>query len=866
MKIKHNNDRPSQTSFLRGLFRKKEYLIGAIVATASLGAFALFFLGTMGYGAYLAKAAQYAYDKPLLLKVSEMDFSFLQDMRQGKQTRIDDLSLEVALEDLHELQRLREQALAEGIITEDLRNQSVPATLTYLGGIHQVRIELAGDMAMQWKDPSRWSLQVKAEGEDRIEGMKQFRLLLPSTGGYLTDWMGVEILKDQGVAGLQGDFVRLMLNGKSTGIVYLEEQFDKELALSSRFGEGVLFKLDNDLDIYQEKELLQRADLQDQVLSLKRKWQDLNEGILEPGAFFDLEQMGKLFAVADFMNHKETVVRENLSFRFNPQTGLAEPIARKFRTLNNTNHAAFASFLESPDPDNKWHEAMLRDPILRQVREDLDFKRAYIRAAAAMVPVEYVDDLLMRNGQKLNFLLEKVYRNWPAHDLPTQSLYGNQRYIQAVVQPDKAEVLAYLNENTGKHLNVHLQSQQELPLEVSHLSWQDSVFFYPGESILLGGSPDAPRGKAVQFEIPEGFVWTDSLLPEVKVNYNLLGLSTDPRTVLLFPWPYQTRGEFIGNPVVREANYQAFDFVKEQSDNNVLLIPSGLWTVSQDLVFPKNKRLEIEAGARIDIINGAKIFCYSPVFSEGTKEKPVLFKSSDQSAQGIIIIRAGQRSSLKHTYFDKISCPREDGWSLSGAVTFYESPVDITSTTFAGNLIGDDFLNIVRADFVMDSVLFKDINADAFDCDFCTGTVKNSSFVNVGNDGIDVSGSKIEVINVRMDGIGDKGLSAGENSQMNAQHIDIRNAEIGTCSKDRSWLTLTDVQLVNARIGITLFLKKTEFGPAYASAERVTIEGAEIPYLVETNSQLVLDGQTFLANRANVKEILYGAEFGKASR
>jgi hypothetical protein len=866
MKIKHNNDKSSRPSSLRDLFRKREYLIGGILALGGVGALALFFLGTMGYGAYLAKAAQYAYDKPLLLKVSEMDFSFLQDMREGKQTKIEDLSLEVALEDLHELQRLREQALAEGIITEDLRNQSVPATLTYRDRTHQARIELAGDMAMQWKDPSRWSLQVKAQGEDRIAGMKQFRLLLPSTGGYLTDWMGTEILRDQGVAGLRGDFVRLMLNGKSTGIVYLEEQFDKELALSGRFGEGVLFKLGEELDIYQESELVERAGLQDQVLSLKRKWQDLNEGVLKPGEFFDLEQMGKLFAAVDFMNHKETVARENLSFRFNPQTGLAEPIARKFRTLNNTNHAAFASFLENPDPDNRWHEALLRDPILGRVREDLDFKRAYIRAAAAMAPVEYVDDLLMRNGRKLNFLLEKVYRNWPAHDLPTQSLYGNQRYIQAVVQPDKAELLAYLNERTEGRLNVHLQSQQELPLEVSHLSWQDSVFFYPEETTLLGAGPDDPRGMALDFQIPEGFTWADSLLPEVKVYYNLLGLSTDQRTVMLFPWPYQTRRDFIGNPVVREANYQTFDFIQEQADNNVLLIPSGSWTVSRDLVIPKNKRLEIEPGARIDILNGAKIFSYSPVFSEGTKDNPVLIKSSDQSAQGIIIIRADRRSSLKHTYFDQISCPREDGWSLSGAVTFYESPVDIVSTTFAGNLVGDDFLNIVRADFVMDSVLFKDINADAFDCDFCTGTVKNSSFVNVGNDGIDVSGSRIDVINVQMDGIGDKGLSAGENSQMNAQFIEIRNAEIGTCSKDRSWLNLTDVQLVKARIGITLFMKKTEFGPAYASAERVTMEGAEIPYLVETNSQLVLDGKAYLANRANVKDILYGAEFGKASR
>jgi len=656
-----------------------------------------------------------------------------------------------------------------------MKDKSFPATLAYRGSTHNVNVGLTGMMAMQMEDPLKWSFQVKAKGEDRIDGMKQFRLLLPSTGGYLTDWLGAEMMEDRGLAGLKRDFVKLIVNSKSIGIFHLEERFDKELAHSNRFGEGVLFKIADDLDIYQENQIIERTNVKDQVLLIRGNWQGLKEGTLEPGAFFDLEKMGKLFALADFMNHKEALLREHLSFRFNPETGLAEPIARQFKALNNTDHAAFASVLETPNQYDKWHEGLTRDPIIRKIYDDLDFKRAYIREAAALSPVAYLDDLLKRNGSKLNFLLKKVYQDWPAHDLPTQALYGNQRYLQEVFYPDEAEIMAYLNGREGNYLNIHLESQQEIPLEVSHVSWRDSLFFYPDDTFILGVEEGGKRNQsaAVDFEIPPGFNWSDSLLAEMKVYYSVLGLSSEKRSMLIFPWPYDSREKFANNPVAREANYTTFDFIEEQANDNVLQIPSGNWTVSEDLVIPKNKRVEIKAGAQIDVINNAKIFSYSPIFSMGTENEPILIKSSDKTAQGLIVIRAGQRSILRHTHFEYLSCPREEGWTIPGAVTFYESPVDIIATSFAGNLVGDDFLNIVRTDFEIDSVLFKDINADAFDCDFCEGTVRNSAFVNVGNDAIDVSGTKIDVINVTMEGIGDKGLSAGENSEMRAESIKI---------------------------------------------------------------------------------------------
>ena len=100
---------------------------------------------------------------------------------------------------------------------------------------------------------------------------------------------------------------------------------------------------------------------------------------------------------------------------------------------------------------------------------------------------------------------------------------------------------------------------------------------------------------------------------------------------------------------------------------------------------------------------------------------------------------------------------------------------------------------------------------------------------------------------------------------MTAMSIEIQNAEIALTSKDRSKLIVSDSKVLNSRVGLTTFMKKSEYGPGFAQLDRVTIEGAELPYLIEANSGFILDGKAFPPNRDDVKEILYGAEYGKAS-
>jgi hypothetical protein len=557
-----------------------------------------------------------------------------------------------------------------------------------------------------------------------------------------------------------------------------------------------------------------------------------------------------------------------LRFYFNPVTGLVEPIAREFGSLHKYDRSTLSMFLEKPKESNYRHNKLRADKTLQIIYDNLEFKRNYVKEAEIISKPEFLDSLFIRKSEKINALLSKVYRVWPFYDLPTEKLYENQEYIRNTLFPAVDEIATYYTKKENGLLNVHIRNQQYLPVEVSFLSWRDSIFFYPEKQIIIDSKEKDATEQVEQygFKIPLDVVWTDSLIPELKIYYGLLGSKSNKKYSVVFPWAYEDRIDHIGNPVAKVANYKSFDFIKDNNANEIISIPAGKWTISEDLIIPKNKRFHFEAGANIDLINSARIISYSPLYSLGEEDKPVFVTSSDTTSKGIMVINADQRSGLTHTEFKFLSHPTENGWQLPGAITFYESPVDIKNCTFSDNKLGDDFLNIVRTDFSMDNALFKNINADAFDCDFCTGSITNSVFINIGNDAVDISGTKIKIHEISMDKIGDKGLSAGENSEMEVSLATISNAEIGVTSKDQSTVIMSDIKLQNCRIGITLFQKKSEFGPAFMTGHQIEIENSEIPYLVEKNSSLTIDGMIIPSNRDNVKKILYGAEYGKSSK
>jgi hypothetical protein len=264
-------------------------------------------------------------------------------------------------------------------------------------------------------------------------------------------------------------------------------------------------------------------------------------------------------------------------------------------------------------------------------------------------------------------------------------------------------------------------------------------------------------------------------------------------------------------------------------------------------------------GTDLDLAAGASIVSYSPLEFRGSEDAPIRIHSSDGSGRGLAVLRAGAESQLEHVRFHNLSNPSHGGWEPTGAVTFYESPVRISHSEFASNR-SEDGLNVIRSDFSIETTLFRDTRSDAFDADFADGSITRSSFVRAGNDAIDVSGSRVALRQIRVNGAGDKGVSGGENAQLSVDGLDVRDAVIGVASKDMSRIEVHSLEVRRAEIGLAVFQKKSEFGPASIEARELSLDAVRTPYLVETGSTLIVKGKSIAANGERLREALYSAK------
>ena len=74
-----------------------------------------------------------------------------------------------------------------------------------------------------------------------------------------------------------------------------------------------------------------------------------------------------------------------------------------------------------------------------------------------------------------------------------------------------------------------------------------------------------------------------------------------------------------------------------------------------------------------------------------------------------------------------------------------------------------------------------------------------------------------------------------------------------------------DGTISDSRVAFCAFQKKPEFGRGSIVAERIELSGIEREHLIEPGSSLTLDGREIEEFQEGVKELLYGAEYGRES-
>jgi hypothetical protein len=322
-----------------------------------------------------------------------------------------------------------------------------------------------------------------------------------------------------------------------------------------------------------------------------------------------------------------------------------------------------------------------------------------------------------------------------------------------------------------------------------------------------------------------------------------------------------TKSIKLDNFILSNTNLSELNFLEIDFQTNNIFIKKGTWQIKENLIIPKGFILNIRENTILDLVNNSTILSYSKLNFIGTKDNPIKIISSDKSGEGISVIGASENSKLEFVEIIGQANPSKSGFNPTGAITFYKSPFTF-SNVLIENSRSEDALNGILSNYQVEDSIFRNCFSDCFDDDFGEGDIKNSEFINCGNDCIDFSGTLTSLEKLKIINPGDKGISLGEESNVTINNVvinnnlDIKN-KIGIAVKDSSHLDLKNAEISNCIYGFAIYQKKSEFGPAFATAEEVNFFNVTNSYIIEKNSEFLLNGRIILGGNKKVYEKLY---------
>ena len=763
----------------------------------------------------------------------------------------------------------------------------------------KAKLRLKGD----WLDHlwgNKWSYRVKMRKSNSFNRLRTFSLQTPLARGFLLEWVTHQLYHENDMLTTRYGFTPLMVNGEPRGLYVWEEHFVKQILEWNNRREGPIVKFSEDpfwqiqkiskkhkkwtiFPFYQTATIIpfgatrtiENPVLYKQFLNAQKLMYQYKTQQKTPAEIFDIEKLAKYYAMLELTHARHGMTWHNQRMYYNPVICKLEPIAFDGYTehvnpdITINDNIAYRTFAEN-------ESVLLHDHLVFALFTDTLFLNKYMYYLNQFSQPDFVnsfldkikeqsvqydsllklefpyyhydDDFLIKSAKSIQDYLPQL-KEIVANDLSSDDFVFNLRkdvYNDTSVYENTPEffINAYLEDRTNDSLTLSIHN------------------FYPLDIKLIGTGEDDKFITDYFINKPILQAYADgvdeaSIIINSDTAANFLFFMVDGKSniysVSILPWPHPF-GDTPQQELMElvDLNNEVF----EKVSGNDIYIKNGSLTVNEPIIIPKGYNVHFVAGTIINIIDSAMIISYSPVIMLGTEKDPVVITSSDFTGNGFTVLQANGKSELNNVVFENLNTLNYHSWTLTGALTFYESDVSITNTRFYRNQC-EDALNIVRSEFTLTNSVFDYIYGDAFDGDFCTGEVLNNLYTNIGNDALDFSGSDIVIKNTKIIGAEDKGISGGEDSKVVVINTSISSSNIGIASKDLSVVEVTDSKIETCNYGLVLLQKKPEFGPSVIILKNTPLLDSKIEMLIEKRSKVIVDGTEVIGTEKNVADMFY---------
>ena len=793
--------------------------------------------------------------------------------------------------------RLRKEAFENGIL-QTTQNDWAKAIVFGDSKMMKAKIRLKGD----WLDHlqgDKWSFRIKLKKHYAWHHLRTFSVQTPEARDYLMEWASHRFYESEDILTTRYGFVPLTLNNRPLGLYAWEEHFVKQLVESRKRREGPIVKFSEDafwqiqkmaiakgnwprfpyfqtavIEPFMQSKTLRTPALRQEFLNASRLLQQYKYSQRPPSEIFDLDALAKYYAMLELTHARHGMAWHNQRFYYNPIICMLEPIA--YDGYTNHLHSDFSIhdnylyhayddktedtpeqlmmyrlFHEKAFREKYWQylkkfsragfvdsvshamqkRALFYDSLIREEFPQAEYDTNFFRKSAAQIR-QYLPALKVFVEKKIKDTAFRLKQQRVVYDDTTVFEDTPEYFVNAYIQRK-------LNDSVLLHIENYFPRNIILLGTGKKARFADFHFIrMPGIKAYSGSHADSAR------------IWADTLS---RYLFFMIKGHSETYVTAIHPWPVP-RGLTPRQELMKKVNLKLPVFAKVKGKD--IYVKPGKTLVDYPVVIPKGYVVHFGKGTTLDLVQHALFLSFSPVIMEGTPDKPVIITSSDSTAEGFTLLQVKGNSVIRNVQFTNLNTLDYKTWQLTGAVTFYESNVHLENVLLKNNQC-EDGINMIRSQFTLEDARFENTYSDAFDADFSNGLVRNCTFYNVGNDALDLSGSRIRIDSVYANYVNDKGISGGEDSHLVVSRVVVNHANIGMASKDLSDVKVSDSRISNCRYGLVLLQKKAEYGPATMEIRNIRILKTNPKWLVEKGSAIVLDGKIIVGKEKNLDKLFY---------
>lgn len=656
------------------------------------------------------------------------------------------------------------------ILTSDERNiddrykDRLKATITvsYSFGdcAYPARVRQSGD----WKDHIKLiqggnvvsSLDVRLY-EGNILNAVRFKLLLPETRNGLHEVLATLLLRELGYIAPETFMVSADINGVAETFLF-QENAEKELLERNLRREGPIFE--GDESILWNVDGFEPFDLED--ISLARL---SNDNWAEKGETSLLMALNAFDAVQNaYLIYADEVDPDANEFRTQiiPNTDAAHTDFESYALLSIAMHGShslrphnrryyFNSFIQDFEPI--YYDGNVN--FLRRGTsadwDDVPGVREYFITHADPVIMDRLEAEIMRLKE------DDVFR---------------QAFLQRVGGQTEAAASLF-----SEGLEITVENFAELQADIKNASLSDQAYSVP--------DLQAARTRYVERAGVHGIVTDVIELDRRPLSGRLIVQDGDNSQINLTP------GEL----------------VKVMSDNS--------YNDRRTVLLAKPDQEVADKFVTVPFLDGEIVSSFGATATVDTQERTLIVTQTNPTDW--VLVRGATIEDWTVTFEGGAQDPAQQSaqrfneFGLTGCLNFYDVTF-IESHLFGYDGQCEDSINLVSSRGTLATFVVEDGFADAIDIDFSEVVIEDLRVSRTGNDCFDVSTGIFTIERGQLSDCGDKGISVGENSLLDAADVTIESAVIGVSSKDFSKTNIQNLAASDVAICVEAFQKKQEFG------------------------------------------------------